>query len=79
MFVIDHAYYGNTSTLIDISPYKYEWPGGQGPGPHTTHQVTMPDIFRGLFRAKDAGLKYAVEVKGKIKEVLAQGKKLLVL
>lgn len=28
--VMDHAYHGNTSTLINISPYKFNGPGGQG-------------------------------------------------
>ena len=29
--VLDHAYHGNTTTLIDISPYKHDWQG-TGPG-----------------------------------------------
>ena len=30
MIVLDHAYHGNTTTLIDISPYKHDGPGGEG-------------------------------------------------
>ncbi len=26
LIVLDHAYHGNTTTLIDISPYKHDWP-----------------------------------------------------
>jgi 4-aminobutyrate aminotransferase-like enzyme/Ser/Thr protein kinase RdoA (MazF antagonist) len=28
--VLEHAYHGNTNTLIDISPYKFAGPGGRG-------------------------------------------------
>lgn len=31
MIVLDHAYHGNTTTLIGISPYKHDGPGGHGP------------------------------------------------
>ena len=30
LIVLDHAYHGNTTTLIDISPYKHDGPGGAG-------------------------------------------------
>ena len=42
MIVLDHAYHGNTSTLIDLSPYKHNGPGGEGP-PAWVHAVTLPD------------------------------------
>ena len=45
VIVLDHAYHGNTSSLIDISPYKYQGKGGKGPGPHT-HKAIMPDLFQ---------------------------------
>ena len=31
LIVLDAAYHGNTTTLIDISPYKFNGPGGAGP------------------------------------------------
>ena len=31
MIVLEHAYHGNTTTLIDLSPYKHDGPGGNGP------------------------------------------------
>jgi 4-aminobutyrate aminotransferase-like enzyme len=46
LIVLDHAYHGNTNTLIDISPYKHNGPGGQGP-PTWVHTVPLPDPFRG--------------------------------
>jgi 4-aminobutyrate aminotransferase-like enzyme len=41
MIVLDHAYHGNTTTLIDISPYKYDGPGGEGPPPWV-HKAPLP-------------------------------------
>ncbi len=42
MIVLDHAYHGNTTTLIDLSPYKHDGPGGSGP-PSWVHKVPLPD------------------------------------
>ena len=41
LIVLDHAYHGNTTTLIDISPYKHDGPGGDGPPPWV-HKVSLP-------------------------------------
>jgi len=41
MIVLDHAYHGNTTTLIDLSPYKHDGPGGNGP-PSWVHKVSLP-------------------------------------
>lgn len=41
LIVLDHAYHGNTTTLIDISPYKHDGPGGGGPPPWV-HKVPLP-------------------------------------
>ena len=46
VIVLDHAYHGNTNTLIEISPYKHNGPGGEGP-PAWVHTVPLPDPFRG--------------------------------
>jgi 4-aminobutyrate aminotransferase-like enzyme/Ser/Thr protein kinase RdoA (MazF antagonist) len=43
--IIDHAYHGNLSSLIDISPYKHNGAGGKGP-PDNVHTVIMPDPYR---------------------------------
>jgi len=42
MIVLDHAYHGNTTTLIDLSPYKHDGPGGNG-APSWVHKVPLPD------------------------------------
>jgi 4-aminobutyrate aminotransferase-like enzyme/Ser/Thr protein kinase RdoA (MazF antagonist) len=34
--VVDTAYHGNTNALIDISPYKFNGPGGRGCPPYVT-------------------------------------------
>jgi 4-aminobutyrate aminotransferase-like enzyme len=41
MIVLDHAYHGNTTTAIDLSPYKHDGPGGDGPPPWV-HKVPLP-------------------------------------
>ena len=41
MIVLDHAYHGNTTTLIDLSPYKHDGPGGNGPPPWV-HKAPLP-------------------------------------
>ena len=51
VIVQDHAYHGHVVSLIDISPYKFDKPGGDG-CPPTTHVVPPPDIYRGKFRLK---------------------------
>ena len=64
MIVLDTAYHGNTTSLIDISPYKHNGPGGTG-APDWVHTVPIPDVFRGEYKADDpqAGAKYAAYVK----------------
>ncbi|HET7698085.1 MAG TPA: aminotransferase class III-fold pyridoxal phosphate-dependent enzyme [Vicinamibacterales bacterium] len=58
--VLDGAYHGNTTTLVDISPYKFNGPGGDG-APPWVHVLPLPDTYRGKFRRDDprAGEKYA--------------------
>jgi 4-aminobutyrate aminotransferase-like enzyme len=60
MIVLEAAYHGNTTSLIDISPYKHAGPGGSG-APDWVHVAPLPDVYRGEFGARDpdAGAKYA--------------------
>ena len=73
--VLDGAYHGNTSSLVEISPYKFNGPGGAGPAPHV-HTVMMPDVYRGPYRADDAsaGARYAREVARAIERAEAGGR-----
>lgn len=63
LIVLDHSYHGNTTTLIDISPYKHDGPGGTG-APSWVHKVPLPDVYRGKHRKTDslAGVSYADEL-----------------
>jgi 4-aminobutyrate aminotransferase-like enzyme/Ser/Thr protein kinase RdoA (MazF antagonist) len=62
--VLDGAYHGNTQTLIDLSPYKCEGPGGQGL-PEWAHKAAKPDTYRGPHRGtgEDVGRAYAEYVR----------------
>ena len=60
--VLDAAYHGNTTTLIDISPYKFNGPGGGGQPPWV-HVAPLPDPCRGRYaRRPDPGSIYARDV-----------------
>ena len=63
LIVLDHAYHGHTTTLIDISPYKFNGPGGRG-RKGWVHVAPLPDDYRGPHRRDDpaAGEKYAAHV-----------------
>ncbi|HEX6818613.1 MAG TPA: aminotransferase class III-fold pyridoxal phosphate-dependent enzyme [Ktedonobacterales bacterium] len=72
--VVDVAYHGNTTTLIDISPYKFNGPGGEGKPPHV-QVATMPDLYRGPYREDDpaGGEKYAAHVAGALSRAEREG------
>jgi 4-aminobutyrate aminotransferase-like enzyme/Ser/Thr protein kinase RdoA (MazF antagonist) len=72
VIVLEHAYHGHTSTLIDISPYKFDGPGGRGRKPWV-HMAPIADDYRGAYRRGEAdlGKKYAAHVG----EILADCKK----
>jgi 4-aminobutyrate aminotransferase-like enzyme len=61
MIVLEAAYHGNTTSLIDISPYKHAGPGGAG-APDWVHVAPLPDVYRGAFRGDAAGTDYAAHV-----------------
>jgi 4-aminobutyrate aminotransferase-like enzyme/Ser/Thr protein kinase RdoA (MazF antagonist) len=69
IIVLENAYHGHTSTLIDISPYKFDGPGGQGQKPWV-HVAPLADDYRGIYRRGevDLGKKYASHV-GEILEL----------
>ena len=60
VIVLEHAYHGHTNTLIDISPYKFDGPGGNGRKPWV-HVAPLADDYRGLYRRGESqlGEKYA--------------------
>ncbi len=74
VIVLESAYHGNTTTLTEISPYKFDGPGGAGRQPWV-HTVPIPDVFRGPFKKDDpeAGRRYADGVRHVTEALRAQG------
>jgi 4-aminobutyrate aminotransferase-like enzyme len=52
IIVVDGAYHGHTTELIQISPYKFKGKGGF-PCPPFVHVVDTPDTFRGKYKKDD--------------------------
>jgi 4-aminobutyrate aminotransferase-like enzyme/Ser/Thr protein kinase RdoA (MazF antagonist) len=75
IIVLDHAYHGHTSALIDISPYKFNGPGGSG-RKHWVHIAPMPDDYRGMYRRgePEAGAKYARHIADILEQLRDRGR-----
>jgi len=75
VIVLEHAYHGHTNTLIDISPYKFNGPGGRGKKPWV-HVAPLADDYRGLYRREDkeGGAKYARHVAEILQRTCAEGR-----
>ena len=69
------GYHGNTNICVDISSYKFDGKGGTGTPEHT-HIFPLPDAFRGKYRGKNTGEKYAGEVQKLIKKIQSKGRNL---
>jgi 4-aminobutyrate aminotransferase-like enzyme/Ser/Thr protein kinase RdoA (MazF antagonist) len=77
LIVLESAYHGHTTSLIDISPYKHDGPGGQG-APSWVHVVPVPDLYRGRHRRDDplAAAKYASYVHDAAHRIQEEGRQL---
>src|SRR6185503_15119473 len=75
MIVLEAAYHGNTTSLIDISPYKHAGPGGNG-APDWVHVAPLPDVYRGAYRDRDAGVRYAGHIAESIQRIDKTGRRL---
>lgn len=75
MIVLGGAYHGHLTSLIEISPYKFEAKGGSGRPPHT-QVAERPDLYRGVYRKSDpaAGRKYADSVGACLGRIEAEGR-----
>ena len=76
MVVVESGYHGNTTTLVDVSHYKFAGPGGAG-APDWVHTVPMPDTYRGTFRedVDNAGIKYAQAVREAVRTIRQAGRR----
>ncbi|MFC1515758.1 aminotransferase class III-fold pyridoxal phosphate-dependent enzyme [Thermodesulfobacteriota bacterium] len=74
MIVLEGAYHGHTTSLIDISPYKHDGPGGTG-APSWVHTAPVADVYRGPYKADDplAAEKYARHVSEIIDKLQEKG------
>jgi 4-aminobutyrate aminotransferase-like enzyme len=77
VIVLEHAYHGHTTTLVDLSPYKFDGPGGQGKK-DWVHVALLPDTYRGRYRRDDpqAGPSYARHVAAIVERLSAEGRRL---
>jgi 4-aminobutyrate aminotransferase-like enzyme len=75
--VIDHAYHGHTTSLIDLSPYKFNGRGGKGKPDHV-EIAALPDGYRGQYRGFDGqtGRLYAGSVQAAVELIQRRGRKL---
>ncbi|MCO5206291.1 MAG: aminotransferase class III-fold pyridoxal phosphate-dependent enzyme [Anaerolineae bacterium] len=67
LLIVDGAYHGNLGSLIDISPYKFDGPGGEGQRDYV-HRTLLPDGYRGQYKGFDvaAGQRYGLDVREKL-------------
>ncbi|XP_033230316.1 5-phosphohydroxy-L-lysine phospho-lyase isoform X2 [Belonocnema kinseyi] len=78
VIVLDHAYHGHLTSMIDISPYKFNQPKGTGKK-DWIHVAPCPDVYRGKYRdvdypGEDLGLKYADDVRKICKDTKQKGR-----
>ena len=75
--LIFRAYHGHSSLLIDVSPYKYNAPGGEGKKDFV-HAVPTPDPYRGKHQGEstpELGEQYALDVKEALDSATKDGRK----
>ncbi|XP_022909494.1 alanine--glyoxylate aminotransferase 2-like [Onthophagus taurus] len=78
IITLEHAYHGHLTSLIEISHYKFNLPGGIGQKPHV-HLASSPDTYRGKFNdithnKEDLADIYANEIKEICENVQKDGK-----
>lgn len=73
LIVMDAAYHGHTTTMIDISPYKHDGPGGAG-APDWVHCSPIPDVYRARGVDGAPGPWFAARVGEVVDRVVASGR-----
>ncbi|XP_021101094.1 ethanolamine-phosphate phospho-lyase isoform X2 [Heterocephalus glaber] len=76
VITLEHAYHGHLSSLIEISPYKFQ--KGKDDQKEFVHVAPAPDTYRGKFREDhaDPASAYAAEVQGIIEDAHRRGRKI---
>ncbi|KAF7252671.1 Ethanolamine-phosphate phospho-lyase [Varanus komodoensis] len=76
VITLDHAYHGHVTSLIDISPYKFNQLGKEGKK-EFVHVAPSPDTYRGKYKEDhpDPGCAYADDVAKIIEEAQKNGRK----
>jgi 4-aminobutyrate aminotransferase-like enzyme len=73
--VLEGAYHGNTGGLVEISPYKFDGPGGAG-RPEHVHVAPLPDPYRGRHRGvtRESGDAYAADLGAVLDAAASEGR-----
>lgn len=64
---LEHGYHGNLGSLIDISGYKHDGPGGSG-APAWVHKAPVPDLYRSSLDSEASGEKHAASLRELLSE-----------
>ncbi|EDW94440.1 alanine--glyoxylate aminotransferase 2-like isoform X1 [Drosophila yakuba] len=77
VITLDHAYHGHLQSVMEVSPYKFNQPGGE-PKPDYVHVAPCPDVYGGKFTDKmypdaDMGALYAQPIEEICQKQLAKG------
>jgi ethanolamine-phosphate phospho-lyase len=80
VIVLDHAYHGHLTSLVEISPYKFNGKGGEGKK-DWVHVAPVPDTYRGKYRCSEYNEDklsdlYAQEVVKLVEDAEKQGRKI---
>ncbi|XP_061421341.1 ethanolamine-phosphate phospho-lyase-like [Lethenteron reissneri] len=77
VITLDHAYHGHVTSLIDISPYKFNHMGPDAKK-EWVHVASSPDTYRGKYRedTADPGTAYANDVKELLEQAHKKGRKI---
>ncbi|XP_070805294.1 ethanolamine-phosphate phospho-lyase [Pituophis catenifer annectens] len=77
VITLDHAYHGHLTSLIDISPYKFNQLGKEAKK-EFIHVAPSPDIYRGKYREdhEDSAGAYADDVRNIIEKAQKNGRKI---
>ena len=71
VLTMDWGYHGNLNSLIEISPYKFNRKGGNGPS-ERIRICELPDPYRGRFG--NDGAAYAVDVQRRAEDLASAGR-----